>query len=53
MVVKPAVWHYNQSNVFESDVILNGGQAFPDHCGIAGLFESDVILNGGQAGGGD
>ena len=35
--------------LFESDVILNGGQAFHGTHDYGAEFESDVILNGGQA----
>ena len=34
---------------FESDVILNGGQASMTGQEAKTVFESDVILNGGQA----
>ena len=34
---------------FESDVILNGGQASRSKTTVLVVFESDVILNGGQA----
>ena len=49
MVVKPNGNGYAVFTGFESDVILNGGQAKAHARWFGSPFESDVILNGGQA----